>query len=234
MKDLSGVSSLISSMSNSSSSNSSSFYNINLSEYKMIKSGSYHKLMKTYYAQDSNSSDSDSSSSVNKLVSQLTNKTDTTGLTKLNSTADTLEKTASDLASSKKWDDADANKDDLVSSVQTFVSDYNKVVEQTGNVTSSDVKNSVSWMTSLTTAMKDSLSKVGVSVGTDNQLSVNEDTLKNASTKDLKNLFSGISSYGGQIGTKASAIKSSIASQGIYASDGSITSGLSGMYSSSV
>lgn len=43
------------------------------------------------------------------------------------------------------------------------------------------------------------LSKIGITIGENNQLTINEDKLKNASVHDVSSLFQGIGSYGDSV-----------------------------------
>ena len=87
------------------------------------------------------------------------------------------------------------------------------------------------FMKSLTSTMSKALSKIGVSVSEDGSLSVDEDVLKNANTKDVKSLLSGKYSYASQVADKASAISSAAArSAGTYTQNGTWSNTLSGMF----
>mgnify|MGYP003301261977 CR=1 FL=1 len=67
-------------------SGSSGFGSINFSDYAMIKSGSYKKLMKSYYSQQK-----ESTPKADKTTKKnVTDVKDTSGLTKMKSEADGL------------------------------------------------------------------------------------------------------------------------------------------------
>ena len=61
-------------------------------------------------------------------------------------------------------------------------------------------------MKRMTGIMKNSLEKVGITIGSDNRLSLNEETFKNADFNKVKSLFNGGSSYAGIVSTSASRI----------------------------
>jgi len=230
MRNLSNVSSLISSLSNSNSSS----VGFSLTDYAMIKSGSYGKLMKAYYNSDSKLSSVSSSSSAKDKVSSLADSVDKTGLTKLNSEADSLKSVASDLASSDIWNNSDIKKEDMTSAVKKFVDGYNSVIDQSNKVSSSSVSSNVSYMKSMTSTMSKSLANIGITVGTDNKLNLDENTLTNANTKNVKNLFSGEYSYGGQIADKAANIASASNISSTYNSNATTNSALLSMFNTSV
>lgn len=198
---------------------------INVSDYSLIKSGSYGKLMKAYYAKqdaDKLSQFGDSSKS----------------LTLMRSSADALKKSADALGDAslyekkkfKKKDEEtgeeteveDYDWDAITKAVKNFVADYNSVVEQAGNLETKNVLRNAAWMTGLTEKTDSLLSKAGITVGRGNKLEFDEETLKkktalgksgieldNIST--LKSLFTGYGSFGSQISQKASAISNAAA-----------------------
>lgn len=226
MRDLSSVSSLIGSMNNSSNNNNI-FNSINLSDYSMIKSGSYKKLMNSYYGTNKTDKSNNSVSS-SDAVNKLSEATDKTGLTKMKAEADSLKKAASELNSDKMWDGS-KSQDDITSAVKSFASKYNDVMEQSSKVKMDDSANNLDWMKSLTKTMSKTLDKVGITVGADNKLSIDEDKLASADTKTLKTLFSGDNSYGGQIQQKANNLSNVANTAGIYDSSANVSSALQSM-----
>lgn len=208
-------------------SNSNGFGSINFADYSLIKSGSYKKLMKSYYSPAKEEKVSKNDKTTKK---KDTKDTDTTGLTKMKSEADELKKTTESF-DKDVFKAGSEDKDKLVSTVKKFASEYNDVLTQSSKVTSKDVVVQTGYMISMTKTMSNSLSKVGVAVAADGKLSVDEDTLKNADTKDVKALFSGSYSYVSQIEQKASAISSAaFRSSSMYSSDGELSSTMSGMF----
>lgn len=61
-------------------------------------------------------------------------------------------------------------------------------------------------MVNSTKANKNLLSQVGISIGTDNKLSIDEDEFKKSEMVTAKSLFSGVGSYGKNIQADASMI----------------------------
>lgn len=76
MYDSSSVSTLFSSLG-SSKSTGSGLFGINLSEYASIRSGSYGKLMRSYFSMDSTKSTSKSDDSTKNTIEDLTTTTST-------------------------------------------------------------------------------------------------------------------------------------------------------------
>lgn len=230
MRDLSGITTLLGSLG---SGNNVSF---DFSQYTSIKNGSYGKLMKAYYSEGKKEEPAKTTTS-RKNKTQTIDAGDATGLSKLKSTSDELKKAAETITDSKLWSEAgvDGSSDKVKTAVKDFVNNYNKVIEQSGKVNSDSVNNSVKWMTSLTGVMQKSLGKIGITVGVDNMLTLNEDTLAKADSSSLKTLFKGNSSYGSEIVQKASSISSAVVrSNGIYTSDATVAGSLQSMFNTGV
>lgn len=154
---------------------------INVSDYAMIKNGSYGKLMKAYYAKQ----DADK-------LSQFGDSSKT--LTLMRSSADSLKKSAEVLGDVslyekkkfKKKDEEtgeeieveDYDWDVITKAVKTFVDDYNSVVEQAGNSETKNVLRNAAWMTSITEKAGNLLSRVGITIGKGNKLEFDEEGLK--------------------------------------------------------
>lgn len=198
---------------------------VNVSDYAMIKNGSYGKLMKAYFAKQ----DADK-------LPQTGDSTQTLAL--MRSSADSLKKSAEALGNAslyekkkfKKKDEEtgeeteawDYDWDALTKAVKSFVDDYNAVVEQAGNSETKNVLRNAAWMTSITQKSGNLLSEAGITVGKGNKLEFDEDALKKKTAlgksgiefdniSALKSLFTGYGSFGSQISQKASAISSAAA-----------------------
>ena len=210
---VSGVSSLFSSLNNNSVSTLAGM----LSDYNSIRSGAYGKLMKTYYGGNEklNSTSDTSSDKTDKTKSesntQLVSARD--AAKSLKESVDKLTATGKDSVFSKK----DVKKEDgtvkqeydldaVYKAVSSFVKDYNAMADAAGNSGNSSIINSEKSIMSLTAAMSKSLSKVGITVGIDNRLTIDEKAFKAADMSRVKSLFNGSSSYASQIASNASGI----------------------------
>ena len=224
---------------------------INVSDYAMIKNGSYGKLMKAYYAKQ----DADK-------LSQSGDSSKT--LTLMCSSADSLKKSAEALGDAslyekkkfKKKDEEtgkeieveDYDWDAITKAVKTFVDDYNSVVEQAGDSETKNVLRNAAWMTSITEKAGNLLSKAGITIGKGNKLEFDEETLKKKTSgksgtpfdniSTLKSLFTGYGSFASQIAQKASAISSAAArTRGVdktYNKNGAYSDTLSKLFGSTV
>lgn len=213
-------------------SGADSFSSFNFADYASIRNGSYGKLLKSYYSQakQSSTAKSDTDDKTDK-----TTDIDTTGLSKMKKEADGLKSAADKLASDDTWQKTNGSYDmeKIAGAVKSFADEYNDVISQSAKLGTKDVASQTGYMTSMTSTMSKALSKVGVTVGADGKLSVNEDTLKNADAKDVKSLFSGDYSYAGQISQKAAAISSAaVRNSSLYTSSGLLSSVLQGSYNS--
>lgn len=215
-------------------SNTSGLGSLNFSDYALIKSGSYGKLMKAYYADDKGSTAGKADKSDKTDKKKVQEKIDSTGAAKMKSEADGLKKAAESLQKDELWKETNGKYDTskVVSAVKKFADEYNDVIAQSSKVTSSDILRQTNYMTSMTKTMSKALDKVGVKVDSDGKLSVDEDKLKKASAKDVKALFSGSYSYISQIADKAGAISSAATKDsGLYASNGALSDTVSSMFS---
>lgn len=225
---------------------------INVSDYAMIKNGSYGKLMKAYYAKQ----DADK-------LSQTGDSSKT--LTLMRSSADSLKKSAEALGNAslyekkkfKKKDEEtgeeteveDYDWDAITKAVKSFVDDYNSVVEQAGNSETKNVLRNAAWMTGIAEKAGNLLSKAGITVGKGNKMEFDEDVLKektalgksgieldNIST--LKSLFTGYGSFGSRISQKASAISNAAArTKGVdktYNKNGAYSDTISKLFQSTI
>ena len=182
-----------------------------LSDYASIKNGSYKKLMKAYYAHE------DEEAAAAKSDSK-------SGLLSVRSGADSLKGAADALQSDKLWQKKEVTKkdeksgeesagydydwDSITNAVKSFADAYNSMVESTGKSDTKDVLRNAAWMTQMTMKNSGALASIGIEIGKDNKMTVNEEKLK-ASGDRVKSLFKGYNSYGDKISYKASQISSS-------------------------
>lgn len=220
----------ISSLFGGLNTGNSLFGSINLSDYHSIRSGAYKKLISKYYEQDN----SVSSKRDKTHKTQLSAPTqDTSGLTKMKKETEGLKSAATSLSKDDLWKttNGEYDMDKIASAVKDFADSYNSVVDQSAKVSARDVTQQTGFMTSLTNTMSKALSKVGVTIGSDGKMSVDEDALKKASASNVKSLFSGTHSYAAQVAQNASAISSAATrNSSLYDGNGAYTSTISNMY----
>ena len=194
-----------------------------LGDYAAIKNGSYKKLLKAYYAkQDAEKSAISSDAIKNSSL--------------VKSSADALKKSANALNNEALWEKKeDYDWDAITKAVKTFVDDYNSLVKLAGNSDSKDVLRNAVWMTGMTEANENLLSKAGITVGKGNQMELNEDVLKKVDIRTLKTLFTGHNSLADKIAIKANSISNAAARvSGTYKSNGTYSNALAELASSKV
>ena len=216
------ISALFAGLNNSSSGTSLS-YGIDFTTYNSIKNGSYSKLMRKYYSNQA--SESTNGATANKN----TGKVHSIDIQKNNATvnrdnAASLVDSASELKKYSLWSKVDRTDKDgntakeydthkIAKAVSSFVKDYNSLVSSTADSSSRYVLNSASNMVNYTRANADLLKKIGISVGSDNKLTVDEDKLKASDMAVVKSVFKDSGSFGQTISAKASTIYGNAVSQ---------------------
>ena len=200
---------------NSSTGSASSF----LADYASIKNGSYSKLMRAYYEKGSGSGTTKASKEASaeeaKQNSQV--KSDAASV---KDAADALVTTGSKSVfnlTDVKDKDGNTTKgydyDAIYKAVKSFADEYNDLVKSGGESDSTGVLRRTLTMTNETKANVKMLSKVGVTIGTDNKLTIDEKALKKADIHDLKTLFNGAGSFAYNISSKASMISNVVTAE---------------------
>ena len=221
MYNSSSISSLFSSLNNSSSNNYMS--GINYADYNSIRNGSYRKLVKAYYAKESGTSSSNSTSKTDSTTDKTTSSQKVNAAT-VRDSASNLVNDVKELSSDKLWKkttttdkdgvtSTDYDKDAIYKAVSSFAKDYNSLVSASGNSSDNSVLRTSSTMVAYTKANKNLLSKVGITVGSDTKLTVDEDKFKSADMTTVKSLFTGSGSFGKMTSTSATSSYSSAVSQ---------------------
>lgn len=235
MYDSSSVSTLFSSLG-SSKSTGSGLFGINLSEYASIRSGSYGKLMRSYFSMDSTKGTSKSDDSTKNTIEDLatttsTSKDSTKTLAAIESDAKELTDSAKALytRSNNKVFTKDSggsyDTDKIYKAVKRFADDYNSMLDTAGKSSTNRISRSVSSMKNETSYNEKTLKEIGITVDEKTgRLSVDETTFKSADTEKIKNLFNGTGSYAYSVATKAamteSYAKSEAAKSNTYTKDG--------------
>lgn len=235
MYDSSSVSTLFSSLG-SSKSTGSGLFGINLSEYASIRSGSYGKLMRSYFSMYSTKGTSKSDDSTKNTIEDLatttsTSKDSTKTLAAIESDAKELTDSAKALytRSNNKVFTKDSggsyDTDKIYKAVKRFADDYNSMLDTAGKSSTNRISRSVSSMKNETSYNEKPLKEIGITVDEKTgRLSVDETTFKSADTEKIKNLFNGTGSYAYSVATKAamteSYAKSEAAKSNTYTKNG--------------
>lgn len=188
-----------------------------LADYASIRSGSYHKLLKAYYNKDK---EAVTDAVKNSATSTSVAKDSTKELTRMEKAGEDLKTSVDELITqgtknvfkqeSVKNSDGTYTKkyntDEIYKKVNAFVENYNTTVKETEDANTKRIARASEQMTTLTNAYKKQLDKIGITVESDNTLSIDKETFEKADMETVKNLFNGKGSYAYSVGVKASMI----------------------------
>lgn len=165
-----------------------------LSDYSSIKNGSYGKLLKAYYG-------TNKSSSVDSVVREKTaSKDDAKTISKLKTSAEELQEASEQLMKTELEPDA------MYKAVSDFANKYNTMIKNAADSNNNSILSMAANMTTSTISNGNLLQKIGVTVNSDNTLSVDEEKFKASNMKTVETLFGTRGSYAYGISTKASFI----------------------------
>ena len=195
-------------MGTSGTDNSNAF---SLTDYMSIKSGSYGKLLKAYYKKQ-DADNAEGTEAEKKQLSLLKTKADNLKNSMLDLMDEDLfekkEIKTKDEKTGEETTKVDYDWDAITKAVNSFVDSYNAIVSATGESENKKVLRNATWLTQMTETNSKLLAKVGITIGDDNKLKVDEDALKEANINTLKVLFQGAGSYADRVVQKASQIGS--------------------------
>ena len=201
-------------------SNLSSLYG----EYASIKSGTYKQLLNAYYSKVDGSKEA-----TMKMFSQkdLLNSNEDDVLGSVKSSATSLGLSAAALTQrgresifqKKEVENVDEktgeksisyeyDKEQIKSAVSEFVSDYNSLLDKAADTDSTKVMSTTLNMISNTKSYRVSLEKIGISIGSDNKLKIDEAKFEKADMTSVKSLFNDVNSFGQKTMQKATQISS--------------------------
>ncbi|MBR5127806.1 MAG: hypothetical protein IKU69_05200 [Roseburia sp.] len=232
--DSSSLGVLFSSLNNKSGSGTTDLLGINYTDYATIRSGSYFKLLKSYYSIDSsdevkkivnNEKDEDKKTDSKKesnsaSTSTSTSKDSAETISKVESTADKLSEATDVLLNTGKTsvfkptevkDDAGNvtekyDTDKIYKAVNEFVTDYNAVRDSALSAKSANIVGAAERMSRITGYNEESLNKIGITVEAGGKLKIDENTFKAADIADVKRVFHNPNGYASQVDTQASMI----------------------------
>ena len=224
----------ITSMLGTSNQGSSGF---NFADYAAIKNGSYGKLVRSYYQGTAREVESQKAATAynktgntnNTAKASSASEIDKTGLGQIRKDADQLKTSTEALGSADLWKTKDNAA--IAGAVKDFAGDYNKVIDQASKVNSKEISQDIKSIKSMTDMFSKVLGKIGVSVGDDGKLSVDEEALKKADTATVRSLFEGNGTYGSQIADKANGIsRDADMNSSLYSADATASSVISSVF----
>lgn len=196
-----------------------------LSEYYSIKSGAYKKALRAYYA---GMDKTDNNTKTNIKTDMSVSKDDTRTLAAIKNSADNM-KDAEDALINNKDGYEDSEK--VLSKVRNFVKNYNSMIDEAGKSSSSTINNTLKNVLNNTDINSRLLAKIGISIGEDGDLSIDEEKFKKADMNNVKTLFSGNGSYGYSVKVKAAMLSYQSANEASKSNTYNATGGYSYNYS---
>lgn len=198
---------------NTSNTVSGNILGIDFAEYSSITRGSYSKLIKAYYKKYGTEKSAEGIS---------TKDNDTTATkTSIKSKANDLYKAANALVTNgkdsvfKKTDiknDTDDtttkgyDTDKIYKAVSSLVESYNNLVKSSTDSKDNAVLRQTLHMINSASANGSLLNDIGIKIGADNTMTLDEETFKKADMNTVKTLFNGSDSFGAKIQSAASNI----------------------------
>lgn len=191
-----------------------------LGDYAMIKSGTYKKLLKSYYSMGTSSSkDEDAEDKKTNKKSPIKkaevrdykyNSKMAEGMQDVKSSAETLSKASEALQKDalyegKEQEDGTMKYDRtaIKSAVKSFISAYNSYADTTGKSTTNAVQNQNLSAMKATAANSKLLKELGITYDKKGNLVMDEEKFDKASIDSIKSVFKDKGSYGDTIGDTA-------------------------------
>ena len=186
-----------------------------LSDYSMIRSGAYGKLMKAYYAKEADTTQktdkTDKTKKNDKTAQMSTQEKEQlqqmqelkTGAKSLSDAASALQKDSLYKVETAEDGTSAVDRSKITSALKSFVGAYNTYIEQTGKSSKSTVQKQNLSALKATAANSKLLAEVGISYDKKGNLTLDETKAQKASLSTIKSLFQGGGSYGDTIGATA-------------------------------
>ena len=207
------------------------------SDYKLSQSSAYRNALKAYYKDDTSESSKTAVSSASSILDKLRSgnteakkysdvKSDTSNLTKASQKlsavgsksifnkvdVETTNEETGEKTTTKEYD-----KTTIIGALKDFVKEYNDVIDSANETQNSSVIAKGNTMASKTNFKADALAEIGITVGSDAKLTIDEDKLANADFDKVKELFNGSSSYGYGVGQDSFYIGQTAVREASYA-----------------
>lgn len=184
---------------NSNSSGATGSTNL-LGDYYSVQNGSYYKLAKKFYAKAAQEEEKSAQAKEKSVELVKTGVEDV--MNSLNKLMDDslFKKVESRDESGNKTYEYD--KDKILDKLKGFVEDYNSMIKDAGELEGDNSLRAGVRLVDQMKVYKSALSKIGVSIESDNTLKIDEEAFKEADMTDVKSLFTGNVSMAKNIQTK--------------------------------
>ena len=163
---------------------------VGLGDYAMIQNGAYKKLLNAYY----NKKDTEESAG---------QKAEKIRLTTASSDASGLGQEVNKLLNIAVNEE---NRETIKENLKSVIEKYNAVIDSASTVDDTSVLRQALWMTQDTSALAVSLSDIGISVGTNNKLTLDESKFDTARLSSIKTLTEGRGSYFGKLSDRSAML----------------------------
>lgn len=161
-----------------------------LSDYSMIKNGSYKKLLKKYYQDQTEEN-------------KGTDTKETLNLSNANQNAKSLKDAVDNLS---KIEVTEENRDKLKDATKKVVEEYNKLIDSGSEVDNKKVLRNTLWMTKSTQSNAGLLEQIGIKIGDGNKLEFDESKFDKSMLTTIGTITSGTNSFIDKLGTRANSI----------------------------
>ena len=206
-------------------------------DYNSIKSGSYGKLLKSYYGQATSatgaaSGSSSRSNSVENLIAERRNPTTSkevsTANAKLSSSVSSMTGSLSSLQDAATYKDAEGGSTGqakAANALKSYVSAYNDAVESSKKSTMTSVSKNVAGAMQASKANADKLKELGITINNDGTLNLDEKKLATVDADKIKSVFDGndAMSYGSSVATRMNRASYYVSGSAGTATDGATT-----------
>ena len=163
-------------------------------------------LYKEYFAMQQSSDASSSESYIQKLINGSTEKVYEDKLGSLsNAVSEAVSKLETAFAEDKETGEIDY--DAAYTAAESFVKSYNDFVSGIGSSGDSTVSNKDTFVANMTNAYTKRLENVGISVGSDDTLSIDKEMFNSASASQLDRIFGKEDSFASFMGEQAKQLE---------------------------
>ncbi len=192
-----------------------------LGDLQLMRSGAYTRMLRSYYdkygVENSEKSSSKKKTESNAYETEISTKleslqgnTTNTILSDVKSAAGSLD-TAAQAVADLDYDKS--SREEIYSQVKKMVDGYNAVVKNANKSDIVSISQSVDWMKADSKSMATELKEIGITVGSDGKLALNEDAFSKAELSSVKELFEGSSGFASAVAKRASGIQKLAANQ---------------------
>ncbi|MCI9419641.1 MAG: hypothetical protein HFG32_06470 [Eubacterium sp.] len=197
----------------------------NFGDLALIKSGVYTKMMRSYVSKMTEGDETEKSSdsaykfknSVSEKMEQLTAPKVTTETDKSNKVLSNIKSASYKLETSanalSNMDFDKSTREELYDAAKSFVADYNSVLSSAKDTDNVSLSRSVKWMKDDIKAREKMMAKIGITIGSDGALSIDEEKFNEANLSDIRTQFSGSSSIVGKTAQRATGLYNLAANQ---------------------